>query len=68
MLEHDTLKMYVRFYDNHAQLKQVKRRSGVPLRRLRAWLDGGILADVDRKLLWDAVGHEKNRMRRCRMP
>lgn len=47
----DGLEMLVRFYDNHGSLKQVADNTGVPIKNLRKWLDGGSLSESDRKLL-----------------
>lgn len=56
MEDRDGLKMYVQFYANYGQLEQVEQRTGVPLRRLQTWLDGGILSDADRALLYEGAG------------
>jgi len=47
----DGLEMLVRFYDNHGQLKIVAKETGVPIKNLRSWLDGGNLSQGDRELL-----------------
>lgn len=47
----DGLEMLVRFYDNWGKLKQVSEKTGVPVKNLRVWLDGGELSESDRKLL-----------------
>ncbi len=51
MQKRDGLKMLVQFYDNYNNLMQVEKRTGVPVSRLREWLSGGELSDLDRELL-----------------
>jgi len=51
MREFDGLKLLVKFYENHGQLKQVAEKTGVPISRIQAWLDGGELSEENRGLL-----------------
>lgn len=60
---HDGLQLLVRFYDNHGSLNQVAEKSGVPLKALREWLDGGALSDEHRKILTDIAFPEGSKAR-----
>lgn len=51
MKEFDGLKLLVRFYENHGQLKQVAEKTGVPIPDIQSWLDGGELSTENRELL-----------------
>jgi len=51
MKKHDGLKLMLHFYDNFGLLKQVTERSGVPTRRLKAFLKGKELPEKDREIL-----------------
>ncbi len=56
--ERDGLEMLVRFYDNHNQLMMVEGRTGVPVCKIKEWLNGGKLSDTHRDLLSRNVAPE----------
>ena len=47
----DGLEMLVRFYDNHGQLNKVANKTGVPIKNIQKWLNGGNLSKSDREKL-----------------
>lgn len=48
MRQFDGLKLLVRFYENHGQLKQVSEKTGVAVGDIQAWLEGGKLSAENR--------------------
>lgn len=55
----DGVKLIVRFYGNFGQLKKVTESTGVPVKRLKRWLDTGKISPRDYKVLVNA--EKKNR-------
>jgi len=51
MEEFDGLKLLVQAEENFGRLKNVSKKTGVPLSALRSWLRGGKLSDENRKIL-----------------
>jgi len=54
-IKRDAVELAVRFYDNRGALKQVEMKSGVPVNKLRRWMDGGELSATNRQYLINAM-------------
>ena len=44
----DGLKLLIQFYSNHGRLDKVESKTGVPVERIKNWLNGGELSKEDR--------------------
>jgi len=49
--EYDGLELLVRFFANQGQLKKVEEKTGVPVKALSTWIDGGELPPQYRNML-----------------
>jgi len=51
MQTYDGLKLLVQFYENNGALQKIEEKTGVPVLRIKKWLDDGELSEEDRGAL-----------------